>query len=360
MRIGWRVPGFLSGLPLSLPAFLFGVCALPSASWAQLAPSPDAPPVSTAPAQNQDDQSVATFKLQVNLVDMFFTVKDKQGNLVPHLTKDDCTVSEDKEPQKLKSFVAETHQPLTLGILLDTSGSQQRVLPLEQDVGGQFLERVLKKQDEAFLLSFDVNVDLLQDYTNSSRLLSRAMAKAEINTAGGNGAAGIPGAGGGTIPTVGAPKGTLLYDAVYLASNEKMNQETGRKAMILLTDGEDEGSVHKIQEAIAAAQKSNVIVYTILIADRVFYGGFGYSGYSAMKKLTEETGGRLIDVGNNGKKLEAAFQQIEDELRTQYVATYTPSNTKLDGTFRHVTVECKGDGMKVQVRKGYFALPPQE
>ena len=344
---------------LGVTALLLGVPALSGTLSAQLAPSPDAPPVSTAPAQNPDEQSVATFKIEANLVDMFFTVKDKQGNLVPHLTKDDCTVYEEKVPQKLKSFVAETHQPLTLGILLDTSGSQQNVLPLEQDVGAQFLERVLQKKDEAFLLSFDVNVDLLQDYTNSARLLSRAMAKAEINTAGGNGAAGIPGAGGGTIPTIGAPKGTLLYDAVYLASNEKMNQETGRKAMILLTDGEDEGSVHKIQEAIAAAQKTNVIVYTILIADRGFYGGFGYSGFSAMKKLTEETGGRLIDVGNNGKKLEAAFQQIEDELRTEYVASYTPTNTKLDGSFRHTTVECRGDGMKVQVRKGYFATPPQ-
>jgi VWFA-related protein len=344
---------------LGFAALLVGLPAVSATGWSQLAPSPDAPPVSTAPAQQEDDQSVATFKLQVNLVDMFFTVKDKQGNLVPHLTQDDCTVFEDKQPQKLKTFVAETHQPLTLGILLDTSGSQMRVLPLEQDVGSQFLERVLTKKDEAFLLSFDVNVDLLQDYTNSPRMLSRAMSKAEINTAGGGGG-GIPGAGGGTIPSIGAPKGTILYDAVYLASNEKMNQEAGRKAMILLTDGEDEGSVHKIQDAISAAQKSNVIVYTILIADHGFYGGFGYSGYSAMKKLTEETGGRLIDVGNNGKKLEDAFQQIEDELRTQYVATYTPQNTKLDGTFRHVTVECKGDGMKVQVRKGYFALPPAQ
>ena len=342
-----------------IAVLLLGLAGLAPAGWAQLAPSPDESPVSNAPAPVADETAVATLKVNVNLVDLFFTVKDKNGELVPHLTKNDCTVTEDKAPQTLKSFVAETHQPLTLGILLDTSGSQMRVLPLEQDVGSQFLERVLQKKDEAFLLSFDVNVDLLQDYTNSARLLSRAMSKAEINTAGGNGAGGIPGAGGGTIPTIGAPKGTLLYDAVYLASNEKMNQETGRKAMILLTDGEDEGSVHKIQEAIAAAQKSNVIVYTILIADRVFYGGFGYSGYSAMKKMTDETGGRLIDVGNNGKKLEAAFQQIEDELRTQYVASYTPSNTKLDGTFRHTTVECRGDGMKVQVRKGYFATPPQ-
>jgi VWFA-related protein len=346
-------------LPRKLIAgFFFCLPVLSAAGWGQLAPSPDAPPVSTAPAQPEDDQSVATFKLSVNLVDLFFTVKDKQGNLVPHLTKNDCTFTEDKVPQTLKSFVAETQQPLTLGILLDTSGSQERVLPLEQQVAGQFLTRVLRQKDEAFALSFDVNVDLLQDYTNSARLLSHALDKAEINTAGGNGG-GIPGAGGGTIPTQGGPKGTVLYDAVVLASGKKMNQEAGRKAMILLTDGEDEGSDHKIRDAIAAAQKSNVLVYTILIADRGFYGGFGYSGYSAMKQLTEETGGRLIDVGNNGNKLEAAFQQIEDELRTQYVATYTPSNTKLDGTFRHIGVTC-GDGMKVQVRKGYFASPPEE
>jgi len=337
----------LLGLPALIPA------------WAQLAPSPDAPPVSNAPGPAPEDQPVATLKLNVNLVDVIFTVKDKAGSLVPHLTKSDCTVSEDKVPQTLKSFVAETHQPLTLGILLDTSGSQQRVLPLEQDVGSQFLARVLKQKDEAFLLSFDVDVDLLQDYTNSPRLLERAMRKAEINTAGGNGSAGIPGAGGGTVPTIGRPKGTLLYDAVYLAATQKMNQETGRKAMILLTDGEDEGSRTKINESIAAANRSNVIVYTILIADRGFYGGFGYSGYSAMKKMTEETGGRLIDVGNNGKKLEAAFQQIEDELRTQYVASYTPSNTKMDGSFRKLSVECRGDGLKVQVRKGYFAAAPQ-
>ena len=344
---------------LGVAAILFGLPGLSLAGWAQLAPSPDAPPVSTAPAP-PEDESVATFKINVNLVDVFFTVKDKAGNLVPHLTRDDCTVSEDKEPQKLKSFVAETNQPLTLGILLDTSGSQYQVLPLEQDVGSQFLARVLRQKDEAFLLSFDVNVDLLQDFTNSPRLLSRAMNKAEINTAGGNGAAGIPGAGGGTIPVHGTPKGTLLYDAVYLASNEKLNQESGRKAMILLTDGEDQGSRNKIGEAISAAQKSNAIVYVILIADRGFYGGFGYFGFSAMKKMTEETGGRLIDVGNNGKKLEAAFQQIEDELRTQYVASYTPSNAKLDGGFRHLTVECRGDGLKVQVRKGYFAPKPQD
>jgi len=302
---------------------------------------------------------MGTLRINVNLVDLFFTVKDKTGNLVPHLTKQDCSVTEDKVPQTLKNFAAETHLPLTLGILLDTSGSQQMVLPLEQEAGSEFLERVLKPKDQAFLLSFDVNVDLLQDFTSSARLLSRAMNKAEINTAGGNGAAGVPGIGGGPVPVHGTPRGTLLYDAVYLASNEKLAQENGRKAMIILTDGDDQGSRTKIQDAIAAAQKSNAIIYVILIADVGFYGGWGYNGYSAAKKMTEETGGRMINVGNNGKKLEAAFQQIEEELRTQYVASYTPTNAKLDGTFRHIAVQCKGEDFKVQVRKGYFAPSPE-
>ena len=336
---------------------LLALPVLSAAGWAQLAPSPDASPVSNAPPPPKEDQSVATFKLEVNLVNLFFTVKDKDGNLVPHLTKNDCGVSEDKVPQTIKNFVAETNQPLTLGILLDTSGSQQRVLPLEQQAGSRFLEQVLRPKDEAFLLGFDVNVDLLQDFTSSARLLSHAMDKAEINTAGGNGAAGVPGLGGGPVPTIGDPKGTLLYDSVYLASNEKLNQETGRKAMIILTDGEDQGSRTKINDAIAAAQRSNAIIYVILIADTGFYGDFGYSGYSAAKKMAEETGGRVINVGNNGRKLEAAFQQIQDELRTQYVASYTPTNAKLDGTFRHIAVEC-GAGRKVQVRKGYFAPSP--
>lgn len=332
--------------------------AMAVAGWAQLAPSPDAPPAGAAPASHANQDPVATFKLNVNLVNVVFTVKDKQGNLVPHLTQNDCTVYEDKVPQKLKSFVAETNQPLTLGILLDTSGSQQRVLPLEQDVGSRFLERILRPKDEAFLISFDVNVDLLQDFTNSPRLLAHAMDKAQINTAGGNGAGGIPGMGGGPVPTTGDPKGTLLYDAVYLAATQKLNQETGRKAMILLTDGEDQGSRTKLDEAIASAERSNVIVYVILLADRGFYGSWGYGGHSSMKRLTSETGGRLIDVGNNGDKLEAAFRQIEDELRTQYVASYTPTNTRLDDTFRRLDVDC-GNGRNVQVRKGYFATPPQ-
>jgi VWFA-related protein len=336
--------------------FCFGSSCL----WAQAAPSPDAPPVSTAPDTTpQDDQMpTTTLKVNVNIVSLYFSVRDKHNGLVSTLTKEDCTVLEDKTPQKLKSFVAEADQPLTLGILLDTSGSQQNVLPLEQDTGSAFLKRVLRSKDEAFVVSFDVDVDLLADYTNNANQLARALGKAEINTAGGNGAAGVPGIGQGPVPTSGQPKGTLLYDAVYLAANDKLRSENGRKALILLTDGGDQGSRKKLADAIEAAQKANAIVYVMLIADRGFYGGmsFGYNGPAEMRRLAEQTGGRMIDVGNNGKKMEAAFKQIEDELRTQYVVSYTPTNNTLDGTYRKLDIECKGDGLKVQARKGYYAV----
>jgi VWFA-related protein len=340
---------------LRLPLLCIPVlCLATFCAVAQVAPSPDAPPQGPAGDPNQDDQQqpLETLKVNVNLVSLYFTVHDKHGALIPHLTKDDFTILEDKEPQKIKNFAAENDQPLTLGILLDTSGSQQNVLSLEQQAGAAFLSRVLRSKDEAFLISFDVNLDLLSDYTNNARALARAMDQAQINIGSG---------GGGGMPS-GTPKGTLLYDAVYSASHEKLQQETGRKAIIILSDGEDQGSVQKLQGAIESAQKSNTIVYVLLCADRGFYGRgvytMGYTGDSAMRKMAEETGGRVIDVGNSGKKMEDAFAQIEEELRTQYVASYTPTNAKLDGTYRKIDIECKGDGLKALSRKGYYAIAP--
>jgi VWFA-related protein len=346
---------------------LLGLGMVPGgAAWGQAAPSPDAPPVSTAPAQAEPDDApegapAPTLRVQANLVSLYFTVKDKHGGLIPDLTRDDCTVFDRKVPQKLKSWVAEADQPLTLGVLLDTSGSQTDVLPLEQQTGAAFLKRILREKDEAFLISFDVDVNLLEDFTNSPSRLARALDKAEINTAAGGGSGPAPGIGQGPIATSSVPRGTLLFDAVYLASGDKLRGELGRKALILLTDGGDQGSRYKLQDAIEAAQKANAIVYVLLIADRGFsYGGGmmigGLNGGAAMKKLAEETGGRMIDVGNNGKKLEEAFAQIEAELRTQYLVTYTPSDGSLDGSYHPLQVDCKGEGLKVQARKGYYDL----
>jgi VWFA-related protein len=309
------------------------------------------PPQSIPPPPKQGEQEpLDTFRVDVSVVNIFFNVKDKHGALLPGLTKDDFEVKEDGTLQKIKYFSAETNLPLTLGILIDTSGSQQNVLPMEQEVGGEFLKQVLREKDLAFVINFDVNIELVQDFTNSARQLSRALNSVRINTGGAS--TGVPGMGGGPIPT-GNPRGTALYDAVFLASDEKLAREVGRKAMIILTDGEDVGSKLKIQDAIEAAQKSDTICYVLLIADRGFYGGFGYSGDREMRKLTEETGGRTIDVGSRADKLQQAFDQISAELRSQYTIGYSPINQKRDGKFRQLELHSKSG--KVQARKGYYA-----
>ena len=314
----------------------------------------------TSSNQDQDqDQAAATLKVNVNVVQLFFNVKDKKGALIPNLTKDQFQVLEDGAPQTIKYFAAESNLPLTLGILIDSSGSQANVLEMEKQVGGEFLSQILRDKDLAFVIDFDVNVDLLQDFTNSVHALKVALNSARINTGGGGGS-GIPGLGGGTVPTQGSPRGTLLYDAVYLASHDELAQQVGRKAMILLTDGEDQGSQLKIRDAIEAAQKSDSIVYVLLCADRGFYGFRGYSGEGEMKKLTAETGGRVIEVGNKFEKLKEGFDQISNELRSQYNIGYTPSNTKLDGSFRKVEIHTNDKDYKIQARSGYYAVPKRD
>jgi VWFA-related protein len=306
-------------------------------------------PPSQPSQQQQEQEPLQTFKVEVNVVNLYFNVKDKHGALIPNLTKNDFEVSEDGTPQKIKYYSATSDQPLTLGLMIDTSGSQQRVLPMTQEIGSDFLADVLRPKDEAFVISFDINVELLQDFTNQPSLLRKALHKTRINAGGGS--SGIPGIGQGPVP-VSNPKGTLLYDAIYLASDEKLKQEVGRKALIILTDGEDQGSRTKIQEAIEAAQKSDAIVYVIYEADRG--ATFGY-GKGEMKKICEQTGGRVIDVGDNAKKLREAFNQISNELRSQYYIGYTPTNQKQDGSYRKVEVKPVNKDYKIQARKGYYA-----
>jgi VWFA-related protein len=335
------------------------VAGITAANAQQSAPSPDNKPDQNHQDQDQD-QSAATLKVNVNVVQLFFNVKDKRGALIPSLTKNDFQILEDGKPQTIKYFAAESNLPLTLGILIDSSGSQARVLDMEKQVGGEFLSQILRDKDLAFVIDFDVNVELLQDFTSSVRLLKTALNAARINTAGGSGT-GIPGLGGGTVPTQGAPRGTLLYDAVYLASHDELAQQVGRKAMILLTDGQDEGSQLKIKDAIEAAQKSDSIVYVLLCADRGFYGGFGgYSGEGEMRKMTQETGGRVIDVGNKYEKLKEGFDQIANELRSQYNIGYSSTNPSLDGTFRKVEIHASNKDYKIQSRAGYYAIPKRD
>ena len=334
---------------LLFAALLAGVCSLPTSLRAQEAPSPGGPPPTSTAPPPQDDATPegGTLRVRVNLVNTYFSARDK-GGFLTGLHKDDCQVFENREPQAIKNFTQEKNLPLTVGILLDTSGSMETVLPLERDAAEDFLRNVIKPKDEAFLINFDINVDLLSDYTNSTRELRRGLDKAQINT----------GAGTGSVTGNSTPRGTLLYDAVYLATHDKLRQEAGRKVVVVLTDGEDQGSQVKLKEAIEAAQKSNAIIYVILIRDSGFSfggGGMGMSfGPGAMSQLTKETGGRVINAGN-GKHLDEAFQQISDELRTQYLVSYTPKNANIDGTFRTISITC-GNDVKVQSRKGYYAV----
>ena len=326
---------------LALAAFAFALPAL-----AQEAPSPSGPPPASSAASQEptDVGDIATIRRQVNLVNVYFSAKDK-GGFITNLHKDDCSIAENKLDQPIRNFTQEKNLPLTIGILLDTSGSQQNVLPLEQDSGARFLKEVLKPKDEAFLISFDINVNLLADYTNSPRDIKRAIDKASINT----------GTGSGSVTGHGAARGTLLFDALYLAANDKLRQEAGRKIIVMLTDGGDQGSQETLKSSVEAAQKANAIVYVILIADGGMFGTFGSSGAADMRRIASETGGRVIDVGNNGRKLEEAFDQIQDELRTQYLLSYTPLNPKTDGTYRKLDLTC-GKGLNIQARKGYYAL----
>src|SRR5271170_537778 len=346
---------------------LAGLCLMLAPCFAQQATAPPKPdnasPAQAAQSQTGQTQTGdvqkprETLKVNVNVVQLFFNVKDKKGVLIPNLNKDDFSIAEDGKPQTIKYFTAESNLPLTLGILIDSSGSQQRVLDMEKEVGGAFLKQILRNNDEAFVIGFDVDVDLLQDFTNDVHRLQAALNKTKINIGGGN--LGPPGIGGGPIPTSN-PRGTLLYDAVYLSGHDMLAKEPGRKAMILLTDGEDQGSQLPIKGAIEAAQKADAIVYVLLCADRgMYYGvGMGYNGESAMRTLTEPTGGRVINVGNKFDKLREAFDQIAAELRSQYNIGYTSTNTKLDGTYRKLEIKNK-QNYKIQSRAGYYATAPE-
>ena len=308
-----------------------------------------------SPLRSQDQQKTPPppgqpLKVTIEVVNVYAVVEDKKHNLIPNLNKEDFEVTEDNTPQQIRYFSRETDTPLTMGIMVDTSPSQQRVLPLEQEQAKAFLDQVLRPKDLAFVLHFDIEVELLQDFTSDRQRLARAIDETVINGGGGGGP--LP----TTFPTSGMGGATHLYDAVYLASTELMKNEVGRKVLILLTDGEDQGSKEKLSAALEAAQKSDLIIYSIDISDRMYYrmAGVGFGGDSVLKKLSEETGGRVIKV-NNPRDTAAAFRQIADELRTQYLLGYTPSNDRHDGSYRKIRVKANNGEYKVQARRGYYA-----
>jgi len=297
-----------------------------------------------APASAQEAASQApVIRTQVNLVNLFVTVRDKNKRIVTDLTQQDFKLEEDGQGQQIAFFSKEVTLPITLALLLDTSGSEQFMLGAIQDMGGRFMDRVLKKGDEALVMSFDTDVDLLSDFTDDRGQLDRAIRKTRINT---------PMNGGminpGPVPTSHVT-GTALYDAIYLACNEKLNTEAGRKAIVIVTDAQDEGSKVRLEEAIEVAQRTDTVIHILLVADPHFGGNPGVA-----HKITEETGGRMI-IANSEKHLAEAFDQISEELRSQYTLGYYPTNTTHDGKFRKIKVDMANHDLKVLARKGYYA-----
>jgi VWFA-related protein len=300
------------------------------------------------PPQQPQQVPQEPIRAEVQLVNLFVTVRDKNKRIVTDLTKDDFRVFEDGQEQRVEFFSRETALPITLGLLVDTSISQGQVLSEEQAAASRFLERVVRRGDLAFVISFDVNVDLLSDFTDSTEQLEAAVHRTRIN-------APLP---EGPVARSG-PVGTKLYDAIWLACREKLRREAGRKALVILSDGVDAGSDMKLEDALAAAQRTDTVIHFIVISDPGYYGFGGPSGGGVARKLAEETGGRAIFVRDE-KKLDEAFDQISEELRNQYMLGYYSTNNRRDGKFRKVQVKINRSGMKVLARKGYYAAGSSE
>jgi VWFA-related protein len=298
--------------------------------------------------QGQDNQeppqTSGTLTVESRLVDVFATVRDKKNQVIDNLTKDDFKVYEDGTQQKITYFAKESDLPITLAMLMDTSYSMHNILDAEKEAASDFVHEIMRKKDEAVVLSFDTDVNLLADFTEDPATLTKAIHRAEINVD----ASGIGGTVG-TIPSQGG--GTDLYDAVYLACHDELGSEAGRKAVIILSDAEDTGSKMDVNQAIESAERTDAVIHVILISDPGATEGYGYG---VALQMARETGGRVIPV-HNDKTLNKAFDEISEELRSQYVLGYTPSNPARDGTYRKIKVEVTQPDAKILSRKGYYA-----
>jgi len=299
------------------------------------------------PATSQEPAAQApVIKSQVNLVSVFATVRDKKKHIMPSLKKEDFHLFEDDQEQKIAFFANERALPVTLGLLIDTSRSEENRLPAEQEAAAKFLDQVLRKGDEAMVISFGADIDLLSDFTDDRGQLNRAVRSARIN------APNVSLANAGPLPPESRTRGlrgTAFYDAVWVACSEKLATEAGRKALVIITDADDQGSKVELKEAIEAAERTDAVVHILLVHDP----GYG-TRPDVAKKMAEETGGRVIEVSSE-KHLQEAFDQIAEELRDQYTIGYYPTNAANDGKFRKIKIEATNHDLKVLARKGYYA-----
>ena len=276
-----------------------------------------------------------TISVGVDLVNVLFTVTDDNGRLVSGLGPDDFIVEEDGERQEILHFARENELPLTMALLIDTSPSVRPVFEEEQRTAVSFLESILRQQDLSLVIGFDRTVTLIQDFTESTDLLADAIYSLDIGS------------------------GTSVFDAVYLASEDRLREEAGRKAIILISDGEDTTSRIDRNEALIAAHQADAVVYSIsnsLPRRGGFFGGRGPStgDIGTLEKLSEETGGAVF-VLDRGDEFEDIFAQIAEELRTQYSLGYVSTNGEMDGEYREIRIRPRDRDLRVRARRGYYA-----
>jgi VWFA-related protein len=333
-----------------------------------------------------ESQQPPTVSVNVKVVNVLASVRTKQGEVVRNLTKDDFMLEEDDRPRTIGYFARETDLPLTLGLLVDTSMSQRRVLDQERSASSTFLDQVLRvNKDMAFVIHFDREVELLQDLTSSRQKLQAALGLLQTpqpsGEGGGNSGGSYPGSRRGAGGR-GWGGGTMLYDAVYLASNDLMKKQQGRKALIVLSDGVDRNSKETLASAVEAAQRADTLVYSILFApEQAYAGGGGYGGRGMggtggmgrhgggrgrypqqmrpdgkkiLKRISKETGGRLFEVSKK-QPIEQIYDRIQEELRNQYSLGYTPDRADVGAGYHKIRLMTKQKDLIVQARDGYYA-----
>ena len=286
-------------------------------------------------------QDGPTFSTDVKVVNIFATVRDKNGRIVRDLNKTDFIVFEDKRPQAIRYFSRESDLPLTVGLLVDTSLSQGRVLENERGASYRFLDQVLsRQQDRAVIVQFDQAVVIRQGLTNSHKDLLDTLSLLDTPTE----------------QQAAYGSGTLLYDAVRTASIQTMRHQKGRKAFVVLTDGVDEGSAISLEDAIESAQRAGTFVYCILFSDASYYGSrmVGPSGKRVLERLSGATGGAFFEVSKS-RSVENIFSSIEEDLRSEYSVGFVSDRPVIHSGFRQIRVDVKPKGLRVQATDRYYA-----
>jgi VWFA-related protein len=332
-----------AGNPIPWGSRIFGLLLAAAFSWAALhaqqpsaqpAPSPAAQQAPPKTADQAADASAPTIKLGVNEVNLIFTVTDRHGHYNPNLKQSDFALLDDqKAPAKVNSFHQQINLPLRVGIVIDASTSIRTRFQFEQQSATEFLLQILKaRSDRAFVMGFDVTPTVTQDWTNNLDALETGINRLR------------PGGG------------TALFDAVYTACRDKQLTERGpepvRKALVLLSDGDDNQSRVRPEEAIKMCQRAETIVYAISTNWTPSRG----KGDQVLTQMAEETGGQVL-FPPSVEEMSESFHNIEEELRSQYALTYTPADFKYDGSFRPIYLYCNDRRYQVRAKKGYFATP---